>query len=223
MSSEIFNVFPTPIFQVPLPRMQRYHGEITKLFTSKIDSGEIQPHQHGYGYQTPTTLFFPTHYPQSYFVEILGKGFAEACEQILYRHTRIDSSDGKNHVWVNTLTVGWANIQTREAWDNDPPWHTHLPATLSGCYYVSIATSQGEGNLQFMSPMADSIFQPQSIELEPKPGHMIIFPSYLKHRPTRCPTTDHARIALCMDSYWTIQLPHQLPPEMRRRPQQETA
>ncbi|MCB1714779.1 MAG: hypothetical protein KDK05_06560 [Candidatus Competibacteraceae bacterium] len=225
MKIEAFNLFPTPVFQVPLPQMRPFHDDILTLFQGKIDSGEIQPHQHGYGYQTPTTLFMPQFYPQKYFIEVLGKGFAEACENILYQHTRVDSGSQDGYAWMNTLTIGWANITTRETWDMEPPWHTHLPATLSGCYYVSTASRKGEGNLQFSSPMADTLFQPQTIEIVPKAGHMIIFPSYLKHRPSRCPNTEQIRISLCMDSHWTIQLPHQLPPNMRsnvrsRRPKQ---
>jgi len=45
MKIDVFNIFPTPIFQVPLPQMRPYHDEILALFQGKIDSGEIQPHQ----------------------------------------------------------------------------------------------------------------------------------------------------------------------------------
>lgn len=217
MKIEAFNLFATPVFQVPLPQMRAYHDEILALFEDKIKSGEIKAHQHGYGYQTPTNLFIPQFYPQKYFVEVLGKGFVQACEKILYEHARVDSDSKDGYVWMNTLTLGWANIQTGETWPGSPPWHTHLPASLSGCYYVSTSTAKDEGNLQFQSPMMDSIFQPSQIEIRPKAGHMIIFPSYLRHRPSACPSTEQTRIALCMDSHWTIQMPHQLPPGMRSK------
>lgn len=214
MKIDQHNVFSVPIYQVPLPEFRPFNDEVIALFKQLIDSGRIEAHKYGYGYQTPTNLFFPNAYNKPYFIEILGKKFCEACERILYK-TRNDSLG--NYVWVNTLTVGWANIQTSEIWPGEPPWHTHLPATLSGCYYASTSSQKGEGNLQFMSPLADNIFQPPTIELEPKAGHMIIFPSFLRHRPGACPGTNRTRVALCMDSHWTVQMREQLPPEMLKR------
>lgn len=214
---EQVSAFGTPIFRTPLPAMAPYHDDIVELFSGKIGSGEIRPHQHGYGYQTPMTLFFPAQYPQKYFVEILAKGFLNVCESILYRHAQVDSGQAGGYAWVNTLTVGWANIQTGEVWPTDPPWHTHRPATLSGCYYVSTAPGEKEGLLEFMNPGGDSLFQPETVALRPVAGEMIIFPSSLRHRPTRSPGVERPRISLCIDSHWTLQLPHQLPPGVRPR------
>lgn len=217
MKIKTITAFSTPIFEVPLPAFEPHREEVIKLFSDKIDSGEIKPHQHGYGYQTPTTLFFPSQYPQRYFVEVLGKGFLDACERILYQHAHVDSGKAGGYAWMNTLTLGWANIQTGRTWDTDPPWHSHRPATLSGCYYVNVNEKDDEGRLEFMNPGTDTVFQPQTFSIKPKAGHMVIFPSYLRHRPTRCPSTRRPRIALCIDSHWAIQMPHQLPPGARPR------
>jgi hypothetical protein len=211
MQLERFDLFPVPIHQIAVPEFTQYHDEVIALFQGKIDAGEITAHQHGYGYQTRSDLFSPNAYGKQYFVDVLAASFRAACEEILYS-TRTGSV-GEYYFWVNTLTVGWANIQTSRTWNTEPPWHSHLPATLSGCYYVSTSSREGEGNLQFMSPLADNIFQPQTVEITPKAGHLIIFPSFLRHRPSLCPHTERIRIALCIDSHWTVQMRHQLPPE----------
>jgi len=207
------DIFPTPIYHVPVPQMEQHHQDLLDLFNERIKSGKMKAGEYGHGYQTPPDLFQPNAYgpKRGYLAEILGAAFCDACEEILYAQ-RNDSV--AEFVWVNTMTWGWAHVQTAETLATEPPWHTHLPAQLSGCYYVSTATSVDEGNLQFLSPGTDTIFQPQSIEVVPRAGHMIIFPSYLKHKPTPSPTTTQTRIALCMDSHWTVQGTHQVPPEM---------
>lgn len=216
MKIERKELFATPIFEVPVPEMKKHNDDLLKMFEERISSGQMKPHEYGFGYQTPPDLFTPGAYgpERQYLIDILGPAFCDACENILYQQRNDAVAE---FVWVNTLTLGWAHVQTKEMFDHEPPWHTHLPAMLSGCYYVSTATNAEEGNLQFFSPAADSIFQPQTIEIVPKPGHMIIFPSYLKHRPSRSPNTKRTRISLCMDSHWTVQGSHQVPPEMMKR------
>lgn len=193
-------LFNLPIYQVTLPGFSQYHDEVVELFEGLIRSGQLKAHENGYGYQTSTDLLLPESYGKRYFHEHLAPGFTVACKGILER-TRVELPP--NQAWVNTLTVGWANVQTREQFEEESPWHDHLPATLSGCYYVSTATGD-EGNLQFLNPLMDNIFMPPSIEFTPQPGDLIIFPSFLRHRPGRCPNTRRTRVSLCMDSYWTI-------------------
>jgi hypothetical protein len=76
--------------------------------------------------------------------------------------------------WNNTLTLGWALIQTS---DNlgEQPWHAHIPATLSGCYYVWTCGREDQGNVEFMNPAAENYSQPAQGQLTPKAGNMIIF------------------------------------------------
>jgi len=210
------DLFSTPIFEVPVPEMAKHNDAILKLFDGQIASGALKQDEYGHGYQTLPNLFTPGAYgpDHGYFIDVLGNAFCDACEEILYQQRNDTIAE---MVWVNSLTFGWAYIQTAEQLGKEPPWHTHLPAQLSGCYYASTSTVDAEGTLQFFSPTMDSIFQPQTIEVVPKAGHMIIFPSWLKHRPTPSPSTKKTRISLCMDSHWTVQMSHQVPPEMMKQ------
>jgi hypothetical protein len=145
-------VFGLPMWEIELPEMQTHNDEIIALFSSMIDSGEIKSNAHGFGYQTPSTLMDQSVFPQVYFRDILGEYFVETCRQILM-HSPVEV--GFPVEWNNTLTLGWALIQTS---DNlgEQPWHAHIPATLSGCYYVSTCGREDQGNFEFMSPTAEN-------------------------------------------------------------------
>lgn len=200
------DLFPQPVFQVPVPEMVPHHAELIELFQQQIRSGKIKPHAHGYGYQSATNLFDPQVYPLSYLRGILMAKFHLACREILAK-TKTDFPPGCNHHWVNTFNAGWAVIQTSETWAEEIPWHTHLPAVLSGCYYVSTAQSANEGVLQFLNPGAANLFQPKIGAISPKAGTLLIFPSGLCHRPTATPSNGNKiRLAMCMDGHWTSRL-----------------
>lgn len=202
------DIFPVPVFQVPVPGMRRYHDELLGLFSEQIRSGQMKAHANGYGYQTKINLFDQKVFPQRYLRDVLLTTFRQACAQIL-AGTITDFAPGLPTQWINTFNIGWASIQTSEVWPDEIPWHTHMPAVLSGCYYVSTAKKQGEGVLQFMNPNAPSIFQPRVGEIAPKEGHILIFPSQLNHRPTATPGNgDDIRLALCMDGHWTSRIGH---------------
>ena len=57
--------------------------------------------------------------------------------------------------------------------------------------------------LQRIRDAAENYFQPAQGQLTPKAGNMIIFPSFLRHRPGPSPDATQIRISLCLDSYWT--------------------
>jgi uncharacterized protein (TIGR02466 family) len=83
---------------------------------------------------------------------------------------------------------GWININGQGGY-NTP--HSHAGWAWSGTYYVSVpARTQGRsGLLEFLDPRAGiavisvegaACFAPK-IRVEPKPGEMVVFPSYLTH------------------------------------------
>ena len=199
------NVFSLPIFELPVPALQPHHDDMVRLFQGKIKSGELKPHANGFGYQTPLNLLDPKAYPEPWFRETLGPVFRSACFKILEQAV-VDWSPKLKFKWVHKMTVAWGVMQTGETW-HDNPWHTHLPATLSGCYYVRVPTNQDEGNFQFMNPGPVNLFQPRLGEIRPKEGHMIIFPSFLNHRPTMSPNlSNDIRLSLCLDGHFTTEL-----------------
>lgn len=83
----------------------------------------------------------------------------------------------------------WANLNLAGDWNK---MHFHSGSTWSGTYYVSggdpaPADRPGAGNLAFLDPLLAgqmSFFSgilPQFHEVMPRPGVMVLFPSYLQH------------------------------------------
>lgn len=202
---EQVNVFSIPIFQMAVPALEAYHDEMLAVFREKIRSGEIKRNAHGFGFQTPANLLDDRAYPQPWFRDILAPSFRAACLRIL-QGAFADWDPHMKRRWVNTMTIAWAVLQTGDT-QGDNPWHTHVPATLSGCYYVKLPKDSKEGNFQFMNPLVANIFQPRIGELRPQEGHMLIFPSFLNHRPALSPSLGNdIRLSLCIDGHYRAEL-----------------
>lgn len=199
------NVFPVPIFQMAVPALVPHHDAIIDAFRERIESGALPRNARGFGYQTPANLLDERAWPDPWFREILAPSFRAASQRIL-TNAYTDWEPGMKRRWVNTMTIAWGVVQTSDT-DGDNPWHTHLPALLSGCYYVRMSSRQDEGNFQFMNPLAANLFQPRIGELRPREGHMLIFPSFLNHRPSLSPHLgDDLRVSLCLDGHFRAEL-----------------
>ena len=101
------------------------------------------------------------------------------------------------------LTECWANVA--EAGGAHAA-HTHPNSFLSGVYFVT--APEGVGSLQFLDPrpqartfhvetIRPSVRNAHVLNLEPEPGRVVIFPSWLAHRvaPT-APTAPGPRITV---------------------------
>lgn len=101
------------------------------------------------------------------------------------------------------ITCMWANISKSE---NRHALHLHANSYFSGVIYLE--APEDSGNIGFKDPRVasellsfdytdDSIFKNRTIELEPRKGRLLIFPSWL-HHGTRPGTFDDSldRIAL---------------------------
>ncbi len=202
---EQVNVFPLPVFQMAVPALAPHHDAIVDAFREKIDSGALPRNAHGFGYQTPANLLDERAWPAPWFREILAPSFRAACQRIL-ANACTDWEPGMKRRWVNTMTIAWGVVQTGDT-GGDNPWHTHVPALLSACYYVRMSARQDEGNFQFMNPLAANLFQPRVGELRPREGRMLVFPSFLNHRPSLSPHLgDDLRISLCLDGHFRAEL-----------------
>jgi uncharacterized protein (TIGR02466 family) len=83
---------------------------------------------------------------------------------------------------------GWINVNPRSAF-NAP--HTHPNFAWSGCYYVNqpVVEDGRSGAIEFLDPragiggwpMTKSELTRTKVTMRPKPGTLLIFPSYLVH------------------------------------------
>lgn len=195
---ETNNLFGTPTWRYPVPEMRPYHDEIKGQLEELWRQGYFNKHNSGYGYQTREELFTEPNLENIPYLRLLKKKFFEACREILSsRH-----GHSKRMPFDLYAIQGWVLIQTNENWV-DGPWHNHHPATLSGCYYLQVPQTRdpAEGLLMFQRPEPSNIFCENMAAVRPIEGQMLIFPSYLMHRPMPTPSAREWRINICMDAF----------------------
>ncbi|HKX79092.1 MAG TPA: TIGR02466 family protein [Novosphingobium sp.] len=113
----------------------------------------------------------------------------------LARHIRAGLAHSVKRYWAEfdptrhpVVCEGWANVNEKGAF-NAP--HDHQGAHLSGSYYISMPDSddKSSGGLEFLNPSGVGWVRLPSggqmthptLFMRPKPGSIIIFPSYLRH------------------------------------------
>ena len=185
--SSVSETFPTLIWLADLA--PESYGPINRVIAAKLDA-LTGPRVQSYvseTFQTEQTLFRePEFAPLCAAIQKLAKA---ALEQLAIDYDEI------------ALTAMWANI--------NPPGakhtiHSHPNNYLSGVYYVqsdakanSIRFHDPRGQSEaIMPPRAQqNVYNTNVIELETKPGRLVMFPAWLKHDvPTNL--SDRERISI---------------------------
>lgn len=192
------DIFGTPTWRIPVPELEPFRDSIQAEIRARWERGDFERHAHGYGYQSRGELYSPAALAEHEYLRILKDRFVATCREIL----RVRHGHAKNLPFDIYSVQAWILIQTNESWV-DGPWHNHHPATLSGCYYLQVPQRGAgvEGLLMFQRPEPPNIFCPNMAALQPLQGHLIVFPSYLMHRPTPCPGAESWRISINMDAF----------------------
>lgn len=198
MSIDRIELFSVPIWRSRIPEMQPFAEPLREQLLQQWRDGQFQKHQYGYGYQTPSVLFDRDNLVASPAMQTLQQAFLSRVREILRQRV--------NHT-VHLppdiyASMAWALIQTNEDWVNGS-WHDHAPALISGCYYLQQpeTANETEGALAFQRPGSVDAFVSQVQFVKPQQGDFILFPSYLSHRPTPCPSAQDLRISINMDAY----------------------
>jgi len=192
------NLFSVPIWKSAVPLLEEHNDQLRTQILSWWEQGQFRKHQHGYGYQTPTNLFAEQHLQKLPALRVLRQAFADHVTEILKQR--------ENHTLhlptQQYAYMAWVLVQTNEDWVNGT-WHDHAPAMVSGCYYLQQpeTETEQEGALAFQKPGVVDAFVRQVQYVKPKQGDLVMFPSYLSHRPQPCPSAQSLRISINMDAY----------------------
>ena len=191
-------LFSIPVWRSPVPEFQAYAEPMRKWILEGWERGEFRRHAHGYGYQTPATLFSRPMLERQPALKLLKQAFAQRAFAALKQRTN-------HHVNLPPEAyafMAWVLVQTDEEWVAGA-WHDHAPALISGCYYLQIPECEDplEGALAFMRPGMSDAFTRQIQVVAPRQGEFILFPSALTHRPQPTPTAKGLRISVNMDCY----------------------
>lgn len=189
---DVKGLFPTPIAIVQMPDAVAVNGELKQAILARAASHPSTSHSNLGGWQS--TWDFADWGGAS------GQKVIDTAKAVAGRLTK--DRQGQT-VQVNWKVNAWANVN-RQGHGNE--FHTHPGAFWSGCYYVEDGgigedpTLGGEFEIQDPRGVAPVMYAPMltfagpggaslgaSELLQPKPGMMVLFPSWLQHavRPYR--------------------------------------
>jgi len=191
-------LFSVPVWRSRIPALFQLHPTIRQDILRAWEAGEYDRHRHGYGYQTPATIFYEENMAKFAYFRVLKQAFIQNVEQILRQRGGLAAAVP----FRVSAVLGWILLQTNEEWVSGT-WHDHYPAVISGCYYLQVPETAdvAEGALAFERPSPQDMFVEHVQRIKPQEGDFILFPSSLQHRPEPCPSAKGLRITLAMDAY----------------------
>lgn len=202
MDLERIELFSIPVWRSRVPEFEPHAGAVMDWVMRNWERGAFRRHAYGYGYQTPSMLFSEDAMKAVPALRHLKDAFRDRVLEILKERT-----NHTVHLPPEAYAfMAWVLVQTNEDWVSGT-WHDHFSATISGCYYLKMPATEHEeeGALAFQRPGSPDAFVEQMQWIKPAEGDMILFPSYLTHRPQPCPSASGIRVSINMDAYihWT--------------------
>lgn len=176
----ILSLFSTPLMRVICPDSEATNRGLKQLVLDKESTEPGQERSNVGGWHSlPDLLLW-----QAPEIETLKGWITAAVKQV----TQITSRT-KGEVSGKLEMHAWANISRRNAYNKI---HHHPNHTWSGVYYVAIGESDSDwpesGVLEFLDPRfgVDMLDVPGNpfggkVRVEPAPGMMLLFPSWLYH------------------------------------------
>ena len=98
----------------------------------------------------------------------------------------------------STRVDSWATLVHDDGYQK---WHVHPAGWISGVYYVDVPDLEGAGDIEFgLLPFGNRIaeFRAPSWRVRPRPGLLLLFPSYYAHRTWPTEVND-VRISIAFD------------------------
>lgn len=134
----------------------------------------------------------------------LAQSFSDCC--YLYTQAVTDYVNNQNSLELTGQRAwfykGYGSINQ----SNSNPWHNHMPAFLSGVFYLRIPTGyEHEGGTLFQDFRAAHCLQQRDCHLPPMEHSWIIFPSWMQHRSGQCDTED-PRYVIAADCYVRVRM-----------------
>lgn len=178
----IFPIFPVPVYISRISRDPAFNTDLVNKIGELRDSDREGVEICRNEYRTGYTSFFSRNRIN------LESDFAEISQQIL-RHgeffTRSLGFSGERQKLALTTMFGTINVKGCYH-----EMHRHRRSLISGSYYV--AADKSSSRISFLDPKAgyrmhepgmegQSIFSNLEFSLQPQPGMIVMFPSYLEH------------------------------------------
>lgn len=176
---QVLPVFQTPLVVTQLPHID--NKALVDIVYSLRDAGLLKGGHGLGGLQTQGNIFKIDRKP----VRQLGEAFVEMI--------------GQMGVPTVLQMLGWAVLGRPGDASLDTP-HNHLPYHFSAVYYPKVpALTPPEGNIVFFDPR-ETFAGGQPVQLPPKEGMMVMFPSWLKHSVVPLYNAKDDRISISLNA-----------------------
>ena len=194
---KVLPVFHTPLVVTLLPHVD--NKALTDIVYSLRDAGLLHGGHGVGGLQTQGNLLKIDREP----VRQVAEGFAEMIAQL--------------GVPTVLQMVGWSVLGRPGDASLDTPHH-HLPYHYSAVYYPKVPDLRApEGNLVFFDPR-ETFAGGEPVQLPPREGMMVLFPSWLKHSVIPMPSATGDRISISLNAIiGTLSDAENYPPHRARK------
>lgn len=210
MEIEAVKLYPTTIHKVRIPEMLPYHDQIYKIvmdlvLPGDIDKGGARRHV---GYQLKPVLFERT---EECFLKL--KQYHELALRIYLRTDSYYRNTFRNQEVPEHLSVCWPYVQNEQQLSSYV--HHHGASGVNAIYYVKCPSNlEGhQGNISFVDPRGPGITSLLGCPIpsegsfhRPEEGLMILFPSWLQHRPMPMISSPGWRVSLGIDTNFFYRL-----------------
>jgi uncharacterized protein (TIGR02466 family) len=175
---KLINAFATPIALSRCPKASEINGALHEIIRSMAQqqASDDQGRAHVGGWYSRGG-FLNREEPE---VAILQKFFSRSARKYL---SQVVSEEFAKMSKINFHT--WVALTQPKEYQ--PP-HVHAKSHISGVYYVNIPECpKPQGDLEFITPVGEqeldffSNIAATSFKVRPRPGDLVLFPSYLRH------------------------------------------
>ena len=212
MNVEAFSLYPTIIHRVRIPELNPYNDQLAEIAIQLAIEGSVSAgasgQTHHVGYQTKPTLFDRS---EECFTKL--KNYHSLALQE-YLQTDIEfRRNFKNGRIPPFETVCWAYIQDEKQITSYV--HHHGSSGVTALYYARAPgdLTGHQGCISFVDPRGAGItsllgypIPSETSFFKPEQGTMLLFPSWLQHRPMPMPSSKGWRVALGIDANFKYSL-----------------
>ena len=212
MEMQELTLYPTIIHKVKIPEMIPYNSQIVEIVQQLAVAGDTGSNEMRLGrhvaYQTKPVLFDR----QEECFARLKQYHKTALRDYLQTDSGYCASF-KNKGVPDNVTVCWAYIQNEKQISSYV--HHHGSFGVNAIYYAKVPELliENEGHICFADPRGAGISSLLGSPLpsensfhKPEEGMMILFPSWLQHRPHPMPNSYGLRVSLGIDTNFQFHL-----------------
>ena len=196
-------LFDVPLWTTQFDEVRPHHIQMAREVEHSIDHSDPNDPPRYLAHQTAEDPFLLPSPGWKLLEQLTNKMFSSLATTYFRRW-----SSGEFHLRRWAIRFGRLSALDEERLQHDG-LHNHLPALFSAIYYLRLPDEfegNPDGGTLFVNPLANlmDIVSPRTVTIAPREGMLLIFPSYLDHRPVpvRWAASKVPRIVVSIDIFY---------------------